>query len=129
MLNGSDHMGDAKVIVVYDTCQVVQTGPIGPLNHMVLLVSPLNGTIAPNQIMEFALPTPRHLQSHHRRSPIGLVAPLLLGRIGHEPPIVDKRFPVLFSLSFQLRQFLGLGVVLVSMPAGKKLLDSLLVLF
>jgi len=129
VFDGTYHMRDLKIVVVDDAGQVVQAGSIGTLNDVVLFVGPFERTIPSNQVVELALTAAGHFQPHHCGPTLGFIGLLLFGRGGHETTIVEEGFAFALCDRFVLGEFLCFGIVLVSMSAGKQLLDGALVVF
>ena len=50
MLDRPNHVGDLEIVIVHNAGQMVQKGPVGTLDDMVLFRSPLELDLAPDQI-------------------------------------------------------------------------------
>jgi len=125
VLDSADDVGDRKVVIVHNAGQMIQTGTIGPLYHVILFRGPIESDIAANPIRERASPLAGHLESHHRLPALRLEIRLLLGCFRHPAAAVQEG--VLFPFRrFPLGlQFLGASVIPVSAPVGEQRLHRL----
>ena len=79
VLLGADDVGDPHLVVIDHTGQMVEAGPVGPLDDMILLPCPFELHLTPDQIGKPADPFAWHLEPHHSLSPLGLEPGLLFG--------------------------------------------------
>ncbi len=113
MLLGADHVRDREVVVVHHAGEVVEAGPIGPLNHMVLLAVPGKLDPAADGIVDHEGALAGHLQPHHALPSLGLKPPRGVVVEGGEPAAVEKRLAGgLSGLAF-LVEFLRSGEVAI----------------
>ena len=127
MLYCADDVGDIEVMVIDDTCEVIQTSPIGSLDHMVLFVGPFEGALTADQIVERALTFAGHFHPDHGSSAFGLEGCGLLWSACHELSIVDEGFTFFLGNGFGLCEFFRASVVFVSQPGIEELFCGALI--
>ncbi len=127
MLLGADHVADPHRVVVDHARQVVEEGPVGALDHLVLLAGPFELHVATDPVAEPADALARHLQPDHRLAALALeAAPVGVG-LRHERAAVDEAFlGRLRGLALGL-QLLGRGVIVVRQPGVQQRVDGCLV--
>jgi hypothetical protein len=121
MLLGPDDVGDLKIVVVHNVGQVVEAGPVCPLDDVVLFLGPLELDPATDQVVDHKFAFARHFEPDHCASTLGLKPPGILRPFGHPAAAVHEGPLLALSL-------LPLGLDLVGrrvVPIGGAPVDEL----
>jgi hypothetical protein len=124
MFLGPDDVGNRHVVIIHGACQVVQTGTVGTLDDVILLLGPIELHLSTDEVSKPAASFSGHFESYDCAATLRLEPGLVLSACGHPATAVDK--PALLGLSdlSLLFELLRGGKVTVGAAVGNELSDG-----